>query len=40
VTDLHAILSGVIAMERNLSPDQRGIGLDIVLNGLRPDSDK
>jgi AcrR family transcriptional regulator len=36
VTDLHAILSGVIAMERNLSPDHRGIGLDIVLAGLRP----
>jgi AcrR family transcriptional regulator len=35
VTDLHAILSGVIAMERNLSPDHRGIGLDIVLTGLR-----
>jgi AcrR family transcriptional regulator len=40
VIDLHAILSGVIAMERNLSPDHRGIGLDIVLNGLRPDPDK
>jgi hypothetical protein len=36
VTDLHAILSGVIAMERSLSPDHRGIGLDIVLTGLRP----
>jgi AcrR family transcriptional regulator len=36
VTDLHAILSGVIAMERNLSPDHRGIGLDVVLAGLRP----
>jgi AcrR family transcriptional regulator len=36
VTDLHAVLSGVIAMERNLPPDHRGIGLDIVLAGLRP----
>jgi AcrR family transcriptional regulator len=35
VTDLHAILSGVIAMERNLSPDHHGMGLDIVLTGLR-----
>jgi AcrR family transcriptional regulator len=36
VTDLHAILSGVIAMERSLSPGHRGIGLDIVIAGLRP----
>jgi hypothetical protein len=35
VADLHAILSGVIAMERNLSSDHRGMGLDIVLTGLR-----
>ncbi len=39
VTDLHAILSGVIAMERNLPPDHRGMGLEIVLAGLRPGSD-
>ncbi len=39
VSDLHAILSGVIAIERNLSPDHRGMGLEIVLAGLRPGTD-
>jgi AcrR family transcriptional regulator len=34
VPDLHAILSGVIAMERNLSAEHQGIGLEIVLDGL------
>jgi len=34
VPDLHAILSGVIAMERNLSAEHQGIGLDIVIAGL------
>jgi AcrR family transcriptional regulator len=34
VPDLHAILAGVIAMERNLSAEHRGIGLEIVINGL------
>jgi AcrR family transcriptional regulator len=34
VPDLHAILSGVIAMERNLSADHQGIGLEIVIDGL------
>jgi hypothetical protein len=33
-SDLHAILSGVIAMERNLSAQHQGIGLDIVIDGL------
>jgi AcrR family transcriptional regulator len=34
VPDLHAVLSGVIAMERNLSAEHRGIGLEIVIDGL------
>ena len=34
VPDLHAILSGVISMERNLSTEHQGIGLDIVIAGL------
>lgn len=34
VPDLHAILSGVIAMERNLSAEHRGIGLEVVIDGL------
>ena len=34
VPDLHAILSGVISMERNLSADHQGIGLEIVIAGL------
>jgi AcrR family transcriptional regulator len=34
--DLHAILGGVIDMERRLPPGNRGIGLDIVSAGLRP----
>lgn len=34
VPDLHAILSGVIAMERNLSAEHQGIGLEIVIAGL------
>jgi hypothetical protein len=34
VPDLHAILSGVIAMERNLAADHQSIGLDIVIDGL------
>ena len=34
VPDLHAILSGVIAMERNLSAEHQGIGLEIVIDGL------
>ena len=38
VPDLHAILSGVIAMERNLSAQHQGIGLDIVIDGLTPRS--
>ena len=35
VADLHAVLGGVIAMERRLSAAHRGIGLDIVIEGLR-----
>jgi AcrR family transcriptional regulator len=34
--DLHAVLSGVIAMERSLPAGHGGIGLDIVIAGLRP----
>jgi AcrR family transcriptional regulator len=34
VPDLHAILGGVIAMERNLAAEHRGIGLSIVIDGL------
>jgi len=34
VPDLHAILNGVIAMERNLSAERQGIGLEIVIAGL------
>jgi hypothetical protein len=33
VADLHAVLSGVIAMERSLPAEHRGIGLDIVIEG-------
>ena len=38
VPDLHAILSGVISMERNLSAEHQGIGLEIVIAGLTTDS--
>jgi hypothetical protein len=34
VPDLHAILNGVIAMERGLSAEHQGIGLAIVIDGL------
>jgi hypothetical protein len=34
VPDLDAILSGVISMERNLSTEHQGIGLEIVIAGL------
>jgi AcrR family transcriptional regulator len=35
VRELHAIVGGVIAMERGLGESSRGIGLDIVIQGLR-----
>jgi AcrR family transcriptional regulator len=35
VAELHAILGGVIAMERGMAPDRRGLGLDVVIDGLR-----
>jgi AcrR family transcriptional regulator len=35
-TDIHAILTGVIAMERALPESRRGLGLNVVLDGLRP----
>lgn len=35
VSDLHAVLGGVFAMERSLDIKHRGIGLDIVIAGLR-----
>jgi len=34
VPDLHAILAGVIAMERGLPAGRQGIGLDVVIDGL------
>jgi AcrR family transcriptional regulator len=34
VPDLHAILSGVIAMERDLPAGRQGIGLEVVIDGL------
>jgi len=34
VPDLHAILNGVITMERDLSAEHQGIGLEIVIAGL------
>jgi AcrR family transcriptional regulator len=34
VPDLHAVLSGVFAMERNLPAERQGLGLEIVLAGL------
>jgi AcrR family transcriptional regulator len=40
VPDLHAILSGVIAMERNLSAEHQGIGLEIVIDGLTSRADE
>jgi AcrR family transcriptional regulator len=36
VGELHAIVAGVIAMERGLPQSRQGIGLDIVIRGLRP----
>ncbi|MCU1422485.1 MAG: regulatory protein TetR [Microbacteriaceae bacterium] len=35
VGELHAIVGGVIAMERGLGETNRGVGLDIVIQGLR-----
>ena len=34
VPDLHAILGGVIAMERSLPAGHQGIGLEVVIDGL------
>jgi len=34
--DIHAVVRGVVAMERDLPPDRQGLGLDIILRGLRP----
>jgi len=34
VPDLHAVLNGVITMERSLSAEHQGIGLEIVIAGL------
>jgi AcrR family transcriptional regulator len=34
-TDLHAILGGVFAIERGLPAAKRGLGLDLVIAGLR-----
>jgi AcrR family transcriptional regulator len=34
VADLHAILGGAIAMERNLPAEHQGLGLEIVIDGL------
>ena len=35
VVDIHAILNGVIVMERGLPYGARGLGLDVVIDGLR-----
>lgn len=35
VDDLHAVLAGAITIERGLSAERSGMGLDIVLTGLR-----
>jgi AcrR family transcriptional regulator len=35
VSDLHAIITGALAMERRLPPDRHGIGLQVVMHGLR-----
>jgi AcrR family transcriptional regulator len=35
VHDLHAVLAGAITIERGLSAEHSGMGLDIVLTGLR-----
>lgn len=38
VDELHAVLSGVIAIERSISAEHAGLGLGIVLAGLRATS--
>jgi AcrR family transcriptional regulator len=35
VSDLHAIIIGALAIERRLTTDHQGLGLQIVLQGLR-----
>jgi AcrR family transcriptional regulator len=35
VSDLHAIITGALTMERRLPPDRHGIGLQVVMEGLR-----
>jgi len=35
VLDLHAVLAGAITIERGLSAEHSGLGLDVVLAGLR-----
>ncbi len=35
VVDIHAILNGIIVMERGLPDGTQGLGLDIVIDGLR-----
>jgi AcrR family transcriptional regulator len=39
MTEIHAIVRGVIAMERDFPPEREGLGLRIVLAGLRPSGD-
>lgn len=37
VVELHAVLGGALAIEQHLPADRQGLGLQIVLAGLRPD---
>jgi AcrR family transcriptional regulator len=36
VAELHAILGGALAIENRLPPNRQGLGLEIVMEGLRP----
>lgn len=36
VGELHAILGGALAIENRLPPNRQGLGLEIVIEGLRP----
>ena len=35
VSDLHAVITGALTIERRLAPDRQGLGLQIVMEGLR-----
>lgn len=36
VADLHAIIAGALTIEQRLPENRRGLGLEVVLTGLRP----